>query len=192
MEVERETEASSATGNLVAALEQATLMAKQLPTTTHPSQLLQILAAFNYAHHHLSLILSNHHALPPSPPPSHLPQPTIFSTHPPENSVSSAVDGGAVDENDDTAGGDPMVMGDGDDEHNSRTTAAVDKVASRMRDCFIQNKRQKRMLSPSAELRRRYEDEAERGGATAEIVEFDYSIGHHKSRSLDLIYQFHA
>lgn len=171
MEVETETEesasasASSPPGNLVAALEQATLMAKLLPTTTDPSQLLQILATFNSAHHHLSLILSNHHDLPPSPPPSQVPRPTIFPSQAPENS--------AVEENDD----DPMVMGE--EEQNSR---AVEKVASRMRECFIQNKRPKRMLSPSPELHRRYDDEAE----------VEVGFHYYKSSSLDLIYQFHA
>lgn len=172
MEIERETEEPSSTGNLVAALEQATLMAKQIPTTTDPSQLFQILTALSSAHHHLSLVLSKHQALPP--PTSYLPQP-------PENSVSSVMEGGSVEENDENA--DPMVMGD--DEQNSR---AVEKVASRMRDCFIQNKRPKRMLSPSPEMRRRYEDVAEKGDVEAVL---DYSVGY-KFRALDLIYQFHA
>ncbi|KAH6830802.1 hypothetical protein C2S53_009560 [Perilla frutescens var. hirtella] len=148
--------------DLAAVLEHATLMAKQLPSAADPSQLLQIHTALHSAHHRLSLFLSHHH------------------TPPPENSVSSAV-----------GGGEPMQMEDDDEEEqNSRAaTTAVDKVAWRMRECFIQNKRPKRQLSPSAEQRRSFDDAAERSGVAA-ADEFDPSRT--KLRSLDLIYQFHA
>nr|GMD22978.1 Zinc finger protein [Ipomoea batatas] len=73
------------------------------------------------------------------------------------------------------------------EEHNSNV--CVDDVEERMRDCFIQNKRPKRPLSPAAaaETQQSYESEVARGGSAAE---FD-PIGT-KLRSLDLIYQFHA
>ncbi|KAL1548723.1 hypothetical protein AAHA92_16920 [Salvia divinorum] len=98
----------------------------------------------------------------------------FLSHHPPpqpENSVSSAV------------GGEPMQMEDDEEEQNSR--AAVEKVAWRMRECFIQNKRPKRHLSPSAEQRRSFEDEAD-----AAPEEFDPLRT--KLRALELIQQFHA
>nr|GMD33182.1 Zinc finger protein [Ipomoea batatas] len=72
------------------------------------------------------------------------------------------------------------------EEHNSKVS--VDAVEERMRDCFIQNKRPKRPLSPAAaEPPQSYESEVARSGSAAE---FD-PIGT-KLRSLDLIYQFHA
>ncbi|PIN16241.1 hypothetical protein CDL12_11118 [Handroanthus impetiginosus] len=185
MDVETET-STVVLGDLVAALEQATLMAKHLPTTTDPSQLLQIHTTLHSAHRHLSLFLSQNH---PPPPPTHHPQPTGLPAPPPENSVSFAVGGGG-DENGETGGGEPMQMGDDEDEQISRaatSVATVDKVEERMRECFIQNKRPKRRLSPSAaaaaEQRQSYENEAV-------AVEFD-RLGT-KLRSLDLIYQFHA
>lgn len=188
MEVEAET--STVEGQLVAALEQATLMAKHLPTTADPSQLLQIHAAIHSAHHHLSLFLSQHQ----SPPP---PTPTPYqfnSLHgaipapPPENSVSSAVGG-------ENGGGEPMQTGDEEDEQSSRAVASVEKVEWRMREFCIQNKRPKRQLSPSsaaaaeAEQRRSYENRGVRDGGVA-VEEFD-PVGS-RLRSIDLIYQFHA
>ncbi|KAG6431002.1 hypothetical protein SASPL_109077 [Salvia splendens] len=98
---------------------------------------------------------------------------SLFLSPQPENSVSSA------------AAGEPMQMEDEDEEQNSR--AAVEKVAWRMKECFIQNKRPKRHLSPSAEQQRRrsFEDEAD---AAPEV--FDPLIT--KLRALELIHQFHA
>ncbi|KAL2460738.1 hypothetical protein Adt_41212 [Abeliophyllum distichum] len=174
--MEMETEMAAASGeDLVAALEQATLMAKQLSTTTNPHQILHIYTTLHSAHRGLSLFLSHHHPYPPTLPP------------PPENSVSSAV-GGDRDENGDT-GGEPMQMGDEDAEHDSKatTSAAIDKVEERMRECFIQNKRPKRPLSPS-EQRQNYGNRDVMGGAVA--ADFDpYGT---KLRALDLIYQFHG
>ncbi|XP_051124471.1 uncharacterized protein LOC127246884 [Andrographis paniculata] len=181
--MEVEAEASTAAGDLVGALEQAALMAKQLGNCRRPSQIAQIQTALYFAHHHLSQILSQF------PPASHPPRgflPTLQS----ENSVSSAVGGG--EENGETGGGEPMQMGDDDEEEqNSQAaapaaTALIVKVEEKMRDCFIQNKRPKRRLSPAAEPRRVYGDEGFRDSAE----EFD-PIGT-KLRSLDLIYQFHA
>ncbi|KAL3829621.1 hypothetical protein ACJIZ3_018423 [Penstemon smallii] len=50
--------------DLVAALEKATLMAKQIPTTKDPSQLQHIHTTLHSAHHNLSLYLSHHHHHP--------------------------------------------------------------------------------------------------------------------------------
>lgn len=177
--MEMETEPPPA-ADLTAALEHADLMAKQLPSAADPSQLLQIHSALHSAHHRLSLFLSHHH---PPPPPF------------PENSVSSAVGGG--EEDGETGGGEPMQVEDEEEEQNSRAaTSAVDKVAWRMRECFIQNKRPKRRLSPSAaaaEQRRSFDDEAERvGGAAAAAAAEEFDPFRTKLRSLDLIYQFHA
>ncbi|KAL2477908.1 hypothetical protein Fot_46922 [Forsythia ovata] len=180
--MEMETEMAATSGeDLVAALEQATLMAKQLSTTTNPHQILHIYTTLHSAHRGLSLFLSRHHPYPPTLPP------------PPENSVSSAV-GGGRDENGDTGGGrEPMQMGDEDAEHDSKATtgATIDKVEERMRECFIQNKRPKRPLSPSAaaaEQRQSYGNRDVMGGAVAA----DFDPRGTKLRSLDLIYQFHG
>lgn len=86
-----------------------------------------------------------------------------------------------------------MQMGeDEEEEQNSRpTTSAVEKVAWRMKECFIQNKRPKRPLSPSAaaaEQRRSFEYEAERDGAAEEKSDPLRT----KLQALDLVYQFHA
>ncbi|KAL0379591.1 UNVERIFIED_CONTAM: Protein-ribulosamine 3-kinase, chloroplastic [Sesamum angustifolium] len=122
--------------------------------------------------------LSHHH--PPTPTPPHHPQSTIL---PPENSVSSAVGGGGHDD-DEGGEGEPMQVGDDEDEQDSRAATTVEKVEERMRECFIQNKRPKRQLSPSAaEQWRSYENYAAAG-------EFD-PVGT-KLRSLGLVYQFHA
>ncbi|KAK4381193.1 hypothetical protein Sango_2993700 [Sesamum angolense] len=77
-----------------------------------------------------------------------------------------------------------MQVGDDEDEQDSRAATTVEKVEERMRECFIQNKRPKRQLSPSAaEQWRSYENYAAAG-------EFD-PVGT-KLRSLGLVYQFHA
>lgn len=91
-----------------------------------------------------------------------------------------------------------MQIGDDDVEYDSKTTSSavaaavgIDGVEERMRDCYIQNKRPKRSLSPStvAEQRRSYVNEvAARVGYSAE----DFDPEGTKLRSLDLIYQFHA
>lgn len=158
MEVETESEPPPPpppAADLAAVLEHAALMAKQLPSAADPSQLLQIHSALHSAHHRLSLFLSHHH--PPQP----------------DNSVSSAVE--------------PMQMGEDEEEEQSSrpATSAVEKVAWRMKECFIQNKRHKRPLSPSAaaaEQRRSFEYEAEEKSDPLRA----------KSRALDLVYQFHA
>nr|XP_011469083.1 PREDICTED: uncharacterized protein LOC105352853 [Fragaria vesca subsp. vesca] len=107
--------------NLILSLEQATLMAKQLPSTTDPTHLLHIHSSLHQAHHHLSAFLSTTHF--PQPPPAA------------ENSLSSAT------------GNDPMDLAG--EEENSKAT--IERVEEQMRRCFIKNKRgRKRQLSPSA------------------------------------------
>ncbi|CAK9145769.1 unnamed protein product [Ilex paraguariensis] len=149
-----------AISELVRALEQATLMAKQLANTTDPSQVLQFRSSLHSAQHHLSSFLSQTTHQPPHNPP---PPPHTTTT---ENSITSAV---GADEND----AEPMEVGDDDEvetEQNSKTT--VERVEEKMRDCFIQNKRVKRPLSPTAaavaELRRISRDEFAR-----DLEEFD-------------------
>lgn len=145
---------------LIQALDQATLMAKQLPVTADSSQLQQIYSSLHSAHQHLSLFLSQ------SQPHQHPPPPV------PENSLSSAV------------AGEPMQLGDDDDDVNETSKTSVDRVEERMRDCFIQNKRPKRPLSPvSAAADLRYDNDG---------PDFEFDPHGTKLRSLDLIYQFHS
>nr|GMD38106.1 uncharacterized protein LOC109155629 [Ipomoea batatas] len=134
---------------LITVLEQATLTAKQLPTTTDPSQILRLHSTLHSAHHHLSLFLSQPQNNPPA-----------------ENSVSSAVSGGDNET-------DPMQL-EGE-EHNSKVS--VDVVEERMRDCFIQNKRPKRPLSPAAaaEPPQSYESEVARSGSAAGFDPIGYA-----------------
>ncbi|XVF79969.1 hypothetical protein PTKIN_Ptkin15bG0032800 [Pterospermum kingtungense] len=166
---------------LVFSLEQATQMAKQLPTTSDSTYLLQIYSSLHQAHQSLSSFLSatqTQFSIPP--PPSLLPLPLVAA----ENSLSSTT--GAAYED----GSEPMQVGDENEaeaEENSKTS--IDKVEERMRDCFIKNKRAKRRLSPSsaavAEERRVWEDRFVGG-----VMGFD-SLGD-KLRALDLVYQFHG
>ncbi|KAJ4727030.1 AP2/ERF transcription factor SNZ [Melia azedarach] len=164
---ENKTAASPPLTELILSLEQATVMAKQLPATTDPTHLLQIHSFLHQANHQLSSFLSNIQ-LPPPPPA--------------ENSLSSAT-GAAADEN----GSEPMEVADDKEENNSKTT--IEKVEERMRDCFIKNKRAKRPLSPSsmavAEEKRLYED-----GFVAGVNGFDPHGT--KLRALELVYQFHG
>ncbi|XP_016475156.1 uncharacterized protein LOC107796844 [Nicotiana tabacum] len=187
MEMEMASETGASIAELIQALDQATLMAKQLTTTSDSSQLLQIYSSLHSAHHHLSLFLSYHHHHHPPPRQPHLlpipPPPPV-----PENSVSSAV--GSGDENDTD---EPMQVGDEEvDDVNETEQNSVDRVEERMRGCFIQNKRPKRPLSPvsaaavAAEQQRRSYDND--GGPPA--LEFDPHGT--RLRSLDLIYQFHS
>ncbi|CAK7347998.1 unnamed protein product [Dovyalis caffra] len=161
--------------DLILSLEQAILMAKQLPSATDPTHLLQTYSSLHQAHQHLSSFLSQNQLpsfpLPPPPPP---PQE--------ENSLSSAT---GADEN----GNEPMQVGDDDYEENSNKVVSIDKVEERMRDCFIKNMRPKRPLSPSTVAvaeERRLSDDGFGGG----IMGFDPRGT--RLRALDLIYQFHG
>lgn len=156
------------------ALEQATFMAKQLPTTTtsDPTHLPLIYSSLHSAHLRLSSFLSS---CPPPPAADH--------------SISSAVNGD-VDDND--YENSPMqVVGDdeGDLNSNKEAAAAMEEVEGRMRDgLFIQNKRPKRQLSPSA---------AECHHQRSSYYEFrattmEYDPHRAKERAFDLVLQFHG
>lgn len=78
-----------------------------------------------------------------------------------------------------------MQVGDEEDAVND-SKSSVDRVEERMRDCFIQNKRPKRPLSPTsavAEQRRSYDNDG---------PDLEFDPHRTKLRSLDLIYQFHS
>ncbi|KAH0980366.1 hypothetical protein GBA52_007543 [Prunus armeniaca] len=154
--------------DLILSLEQATHMAKQLPTISDPTYVLHIYSSLHQAHHHLSNFLST-------------PQ---FPQLQPQNSLSSAT------------GNEPMQVGDGEDddfddgvgEGNSRA-ATIDMVEEQMRDCFIKNKRPKRRLSPSAAAV--VEDRRLNGdGFVGSVKGFDPHES--KLRALELVYQFHG
>lgn len=152
---------------LVAALEQATLMAKQLPSTTDPTHVLQFCSSLQNAHHQITTFISKFHS-------SQQPQAG-------ENSVSSAV-----------GEGEPMQVGDDDDDEaieEEKSHFIIDKVEERMKNCVIQNKRRKRPLSPSsiAVDQRVWNDN---GLSVQGFSEFDPLAT--RLRSLDLIYQFHG
>ncbi|XP_015899342.3 uncharacterized protein LOC107432670 [Ziziphus jujuba] len=166
---------------LILSLEQAALMAKQLPTTTDPTHHFQIYSSLHQTHHHLSTFLSR--TTPLFPQPLHLAPPA-------ENSLSSAT--GAVAGGDN--GNEPMQVGDDngydDDvgEGNSKGNT-VDRVEEKMKDCFIKNKRPKRPLSPSAAAlveERRLND----GGFIGGFMGFDPHAT--RLKALDLVYQFHG
>ncbi|XP_022156139.1 uncharacterized protein LOC111023095 [Momordica charantia] len=164
--------ASPSLPDLVLSLEQASFMAKQLPSTSNPSHLLQIYNSLHQANHNLSIFLSGTQ-FPQSLP---LPRPSLN-----ENSLSSATSAAFNDD-----GNEPMQVGD--DEQNSK--GSIEMVEEKMKDCFIKNKRVKRQLSPStaamAEERRLHRDD--RFGATSKG--FDPRV--ERLRALDLISQFHA
>uniref|UniRef100_A0A2P2PJ94 Uncharacterized protein n=1 Tax=Rhizophora mucronata TaxID=61149 RepID=A0A2P2PJ94_RHIMU len=168
---------------LIASLEQALLMAKQLPATADPNHLLQIYSSLHQAHHHLSFFVS-HTQLPLFP--VQPPQPR------PENSVSSATGAAAATTDDDNNGNEPMQVGEDDyeagAEENSSSQATIDRVEEKMRDCFIKNKRPKRPLSPSLLA----EDKAALygDGYVGGLKGFDPHGA--RLRALDLINQFHA
>lgn len=167
--------------DLVLSLEQASFMAKQLPSTSNPTHLLQIYNSLHQASLNLSVFLSRTHFPQSLPLPLPLPRPSIN-----ENSLSSATSAAFNDDADE-----PMQVGDDEDadaEHNSKGT--IEMVEEKMKDCFIKNKRVKRQLSPSAaalaEERRVHRDD--RFGATAK----GFDPRAERLRALDLISQFHA
>ncbi|KZV57628.1 hypothetical protein F511_03088 [Dorcoceras hygrometricum] len=168
--MEVDTEASTSVKELLSSLEQATLMAARIAATADPYQLHQIRSTLLSAHRRLSVFLNHQSPMP-------------------ENSVASAVGVAGDDDND-------VQMADEEDEQNSGAattgTAAVDNVEERMRDCFIQNKRPKRALSPSAALVaeqwRSWENDVSRDDAV--VTEYDPYTA--KLRTLDLIFQFHG
>lgn len=143
---------------LIKALDHAAQMAKQLPAATfNPDHHRLIISSLYSAKLSLSSFLSLHHH------------------HHPDNSVSSA------DE--------PMMDEDGEDEdeHNSKDSS-MEKMEEKMRDSlYIQNKRPKRPLSPSAE--RQGLDVRERVRVR---VPSDFDPLGTRLRNLELVYQFHG
>ncbi|KAK6918443.1 hypothetical protein RJ641_016865 [Dillenia turbinata] len=174
-------ESFSSVQDLVMALERATLMAKQLPTTSSAAsvtaggsaELFQIYSSLQTAHHHLSSFLSRLHPQQQPPPPAAAVTKTAT-----ENSLSSAIGGGG--DNDDN---EPMQL----EEYEEQKVEMIDRVEERLRDCFIQSKRPKRTLSPSAEGLRSNDGELDRSSAG---LGFDPHGS--KLKSLELVYQFHA
>lgn len=171
--------ASPSLPDLILSLEQASFMAKQIPSTSNPSHLLQIHNSLHQANLNLSVFLSRIHFLQ-SPP---LPRPSMN-----ENSLSSATSAAINDDGDE-----PMHVGDDEDadaEQDSKGT--IEMVEEKMKDCFIKNKRLKRQLSPSAaamaEERRVHHHN--RFAATAKGFDCDPRV--ERLRALDLISQFHA
>lgn len=159
-------EATPSISDLILSLQQATFMAKQLPSPSSPAHLHQIHSSLHHAHRHLSAFIS---ALPPPPPAA-------------EPSVSSAA-----------ADGDPMqVEGTHDDDDVEETTSkcTIDMVEEKMKLCFIKNKRPKRPLSPSAAAlaeERRVSDDGFVGREGRDYDPYDVRL-----RALDLVYQFHC
>ncbi|CAL0328117.1 unnamed protein product [Lupinus luteus] len=156
---------------LILSLEQATLMAKELPSTTNPTHLNQIHTSLHYAHQHLSTFLSTLQFPPP-----------LMAA---ENSLSSANGAAAPD------GREPMQIGDDDDDGVVEETSKyiIDEVEEKMRDCFIKNKRPKRPLSPSAAAfieEKRLSDD----GFVGRVKNYDPHAM--RIRALDLVYQFHG
>lgn len=185
MEEDSKTEtAAPATVELIQSLEQATMMAKQLPITTDQTQLLQIFSCLHQTHDRLSSFLSNTHL--------NFQPPRILQPHQ-ENSLSSATGTPAMDDGANSDDGEPMQVGDdvddeeGEEENVSKTS--VDMVEERLRDCFIKNKRLKRRLSPSAVTVAEEKRVADKGLGGV-VVGLD-SLGS-KLRALDLVYQFHG
>lgn len=149
---------------LILSLEQATLMAKQLPATSDPDHHRLIFSSLSSAQLSLSSFLSLHH--------------NNFA----DNSVSSAAVADADDE--------PMVAADDGDEELISKDSSMDRVEERMRELlYIQNKRPKRPLSPSsvAAVERRQLEERESIEVTADVDPLA-----HRLRHLDLVYQFHG
>ncbi|KAF5731692.1 hypothetical protein HS088_TW18G00376 [Tripterygium wilfordii] len=155
--------------DLIASLDQATFMAKQLPITTDPNHLLQIYSSLHHAHNLLSSFLSKTQ-FPPFPP------------APAENSGSSATAGAGEN------GEEPMQIGGDEEAAEDNSKTSIDKVEERMRDVFIRNKRPKRPLSPSSAAVR--ERKVCEDGYVVGMKNFDPHET--KSRALELVYQFHG
>ncbi|XP_026378512.1 uncharacterized protein LOC113272945 [Papaver somniferum] len=176
---------------LIASLEKATLMAKQLPNTIEQTQIFQIYLSLQNTQNQLTSFLSNFNSSQPQQP--HLLQ------QPPqlENSVSSAIGGGGGDDE-----VEPMQVGE-DEEEDSEFI--IDKVEERMKNCVIHsNKRRKRNLSSPSSIqgfdqRIYYNDTicnsnttTNNGVVLVQGFEDKFDPQATRLRSLELIYQFHA
>lgn len=158
-------EAPPSIQDLVLSLQQATLMAKQLPSSSaaNPTHLHQIHSSLHQAHRHLSSFLSTLQLPPP------------YATESSATVEPMQVEDGGDDE--------------GDDEETTSKCTTIDLVEEKMRQCFIKNKRPKRPLSPSAAAA--LEEKGVPGYAYVGRIR-DYDPNDMKLRSLDLLYQFHA
>uniref|UniRef100_A0A7C8Z814 Uncharacterized protein n=1 Tax=Opuntia streptacantha TaxID=393608 RepID=A0A7C8Z814_OPUST len=150
---------------LIQVLDQATQMAKQLPTAAENSDNHRlILSSLHTAQVSLSNFLSLHHHPPPA-----------------DNSVSSA-------------GADEIMMEDdgvAEEEEDSKDSS-MERVEEKMRESlYIQNKRPKRLLSPlAAAVAERWGLEERENGRVRVPAEFDPHRT--KLRNLELVYQFHG
>ncbi|CAJ1816937.1 unnamed protein product [Sphenostylis stenocarpa] len=150
--------------DLIFSLQQATFMAKQLPSssTASPTHLHQIHSSLYHAHRHLSAFLS---ALP----------------LPPLSAAESSATGEPMQVED---GGD-----DGGDDEETTSKCTIDLVEEKMRHCFIKNKRPKRPLSPSAAAIAEEKGVSDDGYA-GPVRDYDPYVV--RLKSLDLLYQFHV
>lgn len=124
-------ETTPSISNLIASLEQATQMAKQLQVTSNPSHLSQIYSSLQSTNTHLSSFLFSQ-----TPPPTPSAIPTT------ENLQSD----------------EPMEGGEDDEVQEAEQNPPIDKVEERFKYCFIgNNKRLKRQLSPASADQRLYE-----------------------------------
>ncbi|KNA09760.1 hypothetical protein SOVF_150670 [Spinacia oleracea] len=148
---------------LIQTLEQATLMAKQLPTTTDPDHHRLIFSSLSSAQLSLS---------------------SFLSLHPNNNNADNSVSSAAV------ADDEPMMAADDGDEELMSKDSSMDRVEERLREClYIQNKRPKRPLSPSfiAAVERRNLEEREFIEFSADVDPVATRL-----RNLDLVFQFHG
>lgn len=127
-------ENSPSISNLIASLEQATQMAKQLQITSNPSHLLQIYSSLQSTNTHLSSFLLSHNPPPITPSP-----PSAIATT--ENLQSDET----------------MEGGEDDEVQEAVQNPTIEKVEERFKDCFIGKKRLKRQLSPATAEQRVYE-----------------------------------
>lgn len=159
VERERQRKWESEKARIMAEAKQLTELVQSLEQATLMAKQFFTTADPSHLHHIYSSLHHAHHRLSsflslPSPPPPPPPPP-------PE----------------------PMQVGDeGGDETEVTSKDPVDKVGERMKNCYIQNKRRKRPLSPSSAT--------EPTKYAAQIPGFDTRES--RLRSLDLVYQFHA
>ncbi|KAF5188074.1 Ap2-like ethylene-responsive transcription factor snz [Thalictrum thalictroides] len=160
--------------DLITALENATLIAKQIPTTSDSTQFFQLCSSLQNVNNQLTSFLNQ---IPSSQPPQTG-----------EDSFNSAV-GGDEDE--------IMQIRDDDDydrlakeeeEEGESSKIIIDGVEERLRNCYIQNKRRKRPLSPTSAA------VEQRGlyvyGNGVVVHGFDPHVT--RLKSFDLVFQFHG
>ncbi|KAL1828562.1 hypothetical protein DCAR_0207800 [Daucus carota subsp. sativus] len=134
MEMNEDNNATASISNLIASLEQATQMAKQLQITSNPSHLVQIYSSLQSTNTHLSSFLSSHNPSPIIPSPA---------------SATATTQNLQSDE--------PMEGAEDDEVEEAEQNPTIERVEERFKDCFIGNKRLKRQLSPASAEQRVYE-----------------------------------